>query len=168
MRRRRKRRSRKRGRRRTERHGHGILAKKARTGHSRARPNVSGDRPTDRAAFRFSASHFTLHPVALLAAYLYEAATSRASARFKGTEAEVGFVSPRFVMMAAATRPCNRHVRLPLFRSFARARIRSTGNFSKEPQDVAPCFCEPRIATIATSTFFVIRPSSYTSQTVGE
>jgi len=47
--------------RRSERHGHGILAKKARTGYSRVRPNVSGDRPTDRAAFRSSAPHFTLH-----------------------------------------------------------------------------------------------------------
>jgi len=49
-------------------------------------------RPTDRPR-SVPLLRASLH-VAPLAAYLHEVATSRASARFKGTEAEVGFVSP--------------------------------------------------------------------------
>lgn len=74
-RRRRRRRRRGRGRRGGERHDHGILAKKARIEHSRARPNVAGDRTSA-----------PLRSAPPLAAYLHEAATSRASVRFKGTE----------------------------------------------------------------------------------
>lgn len=113
----------------------GILAKKARTGHSRAQPNVAGDRPTDRTERRVppraSAPHFTPR---------HTCARRQRRERLLGSRVRSGgwlrlAAARRGVASVAAAAAATVAATSTLGRCFARERttsLRPTGNFAKD------------------------------------
>lgn len=122
-------------------HGHGILVKKARIEHSRVRPNEHALRTVPlRSA--------PLHRRSPLAAYLHEAATSRASVRFKGTERRLAGVWLRLAARRGAATTRTSHVG-PLFGASA-SLLSSNGKLleRRAKRSYIPWYpvrtCEPR------------------------